>query len=62
MAICTLYDIPVEKATDIFYKSDTSVLIEEHIADLHCRSPKYLAQCVWDEYRSQIPYDLQLNL
>lgn len=53
MAICELYGITLEKATDIFYNSDTSVLIEEGIADLHCRSEKYLAQCVWDEYTEQ---------
>lgn len=50
LALCELYEITLEKATDIFYNSDTSILIEEGIADLHCRSPKYLAQCIWDEY------------
>lgn len=51
LAIRELYNVSLEKATDIFYQSDTSLLIEEGIADLHCRSPRYLAQCVWDEYR-----------
>ena len=50
LAICELYGVTPEKATDIFFNSDTSVLIEEGVADLHCRSEKYLAQCVWDEY------------
>lgn len=50
MAICELYDVSLEKATDIFYKSETSELIDDGVADLHCRSPRYLAQCVWDEY------------
>lgn len=50
MAICELYNLPIGQATDIFYKSETSSLIDEGVADLHCRSPKYLAQCVWDEY------------
>lgn len=50
LAISELYNISIERATDIFYQSDTSILIEEGIADLHCRSPRYLAQCVWDEY------------
>lgn len=49
-AISELYGVTLEKATDIYYQSDTSELIDEGIADLHCRSPRYLAQCVWDEY------------
>jgi len=51
MAIHELYNVSLEKATDIFYQSQTSELIEEGVADLHCRSSKYLAQCVWDEYQ-----------
>lgn len=50
-AISELYGVSFEKATDIYYQSDTSELIDEGVADLHCRSPKYLAQCVWDEYQ-----------
>lgn len=49
-SISELYGVSLEEATDLFYNSDTSVLIEEGVADLHCRSDKYLAQCVWDEY------------
>ena len=44
------YSLSLDKASDIYYNSDTSILIEEGVADLHCRSEKYLAQCVWDEY------------
>lgn len=50
LSLCELYDITMEKATDIFYKSETSKLIEDKVADLHCRSEKYLASLVWDEY------------
>lgn len=50
-ALHELYDISLEKAADIYYQSDTSELIDEGVADLHCRSPKYLAQCIWDEYK-----------
>lgn len=53
-AISDMYDISLEKATDIYYQSDTSELIDEGVADLYCRSPKYLAQCVWDEYKENI--------
>lgn len=51
IAICETYNVSLEEATAIFYKSETSALIDEGVADLHCRSPKYLAQCVWDEYQ-----------
>ena len=49
-ALCELYAIPVKDATDIYYSSDTSRLIEEGVAELHCRSEKYLATLVWEEY------------
>lgn len=48
--ISEIYGVSLEKATDIFYTSETSAMIEEGVADLHCRSDKYLAQCIWDEY------------
>ena len=49
-SICDLYGISHEQATDIYYKSDTSVLIEEGVSDLQCRSDKYLATLIWDEF------------
>ena len=49
-ALCQLYDISIKEATDIYYSSETSRLIEEGVAELHCRSEKYLASLVWDEY------------
>jgi len=45
-----LYDVSLEEATDIYYNSVTSQLIEEGVADLHCRSDKYLAALIQDEY------------
>lgn len=45
-----MYHIPLEKAMDMFYNSDTMQLMEEGIADLHCRSDKYLAEEVWREF------------
>lgn len=53
--ISVIYGVPLKKATDIFYNSETSELIEEGVADLHCRSDRYLAQCVWDEYNEFNP-------
>lgn len=48
--LCDLYGISIQAATDIYYQSDTSELIEEGISDLQCRSDKYLATLIWDEY------------
>lgn len=50
-SLCDLYGISLKEATDIYYQSDTSELIEEGIADLQCRSDKYLATIIWDEYK-----------
>ena len=48
-----LYGLDTETATDIFYRSDTSTLIEDKVADLHCRSVRYLATLVMDEYKEK---------
>lgn len=47
-----MYGVSLEEATDIFYNSETSNMIEDGVADLHCRSDKYLAEEVWDEYNA----------
>ena len=43
-------------AMDIFYNSPLLPLLEEGIADLHCRSDKYLAEEIWRE-REEIKND-----
>lgn len=48
--ISQMYGITLEKAIDIFYNSETFELIQEGVADLHCRSDKYLATEIWNEY------------
>ena len=48
-----MYHISLEEATDIYYNSETSTLIDEGVADLHCRSERYLASLVWDEYKEK---------
>lgn len=53
-SMCELYNIDKITATDIYYTSSTSTLIEDKIADLHCRSNKYLATLVMDEHRGNI--------
>lgn len=53
MALCELYGLSLQEATDVFYQSETAGLIEDGVADLQCRSDKYLASLVWEEYHGQ---------
>lgn len=50
-SISELYGVSLDDATDIYYNSETANLIEEGVADLHCRSDKYLAEEVWREHQ-----------
>lgn len=43
--------LPLDKATDIFYSSETASMIEDGIADSHCRSGRYLAGEITREYQ-----------
>lgn len=49
LSICELYHISLPEATDMFYSSSTATMIEDGIADLQCRSNKYLATLIWEE-------------
>ena len=40
-----------DEAADIFYTSTTGSMINEGVADLHCRSDKYLATLIWEEHQ-----------
>ena len=51
--ISEMFGVSLEEATDIYYSSETANMIEEGIADLHCRSDKYLAEEVWNEYQER---------
>ena len=44
------FDGDVEKAIDVFYNSQMLQLIQDNIADLHCRSDEYLADEIFYEY------------
>lgn len=50
--ISEMHNISVEEAMGIFYNSPMLPLLEEGIADLHCRSDKYLAEEIWSDYKS----------
>jgi len=52
-SISELFGVSLQEATDIYYESETSNLIEEGVADLHCRSNKYLAILVWEEHEGR---------
>lgn len=47
--ISAMHDIALEEAMDIFYNSPLLPLLEDGVADLHCRSDKYLAEEIWYE-------------
>ena len=53
LCISEMYNVSVPEATDIYYESETANLIEEGVADLHCRSEKYLATLVWEEHQEK---------
>lgn len=52
-SMCELYQLDPAIATDIYYTSETSSLIEDKVSDLHCRSDRYLATLVMDEYKEK---------
>lgn len=56
-AMCELSNLSINEATDVFYRSDTAGLIEEGVADLQCRSDKYLATVILEEYHEQMQQD-----
>ncbi|MDE6642474.1 MAG: DUF3791 domain-containing protein [Muribaculaceae bacterium] len=51
LSLSEMNNLSIQDATDIYYKSATSSLIEDGVADLQCRSDKYLASLVWDEFK-----------
>lgn len=50
MAICELYGVQIQDATDLFYRSKTADMIEQGVSDLQCRNDKYLATLIWEEH------------
>lgn len=47
--ISEMYSLSLEEAMNRFYSSRTLAFIREGVADLHCRSDKYLAEEVMME-------------
>ena len=44
------FDGSLDKAMDVFYNSATAQMIQDGVADLHCRSDRYLAEEIYREY------------
>lgn len=49
--VADMQNVDLETAMDEFYESKTFQLISEGVADLHCRSDKYLAEEIIREYQ-----------
>ena len=52
-AISELHNISLEEAMNIFYHSPLLPLLEDGVADLHCRSEHYLAEEIWREANNE---------
>ena len=57
--ISQMHSVSLEEAMDIFYTSPLLPLLEEGVADLHCRSDKYLAEEIWREREDAIGHQAQ---
>ena len=44
------FDGSLDKAMDVFYYSMTAQMVQDGVADLHCRSDRYLAEEIYREY------------
>ncbi len=51
LCISEMFGVTLNEATDIYYNSETANMMEEGVADLHCRSDKYLAEEIWNEHQ-----------
>ena len=52
-SLSQMHNISVAEAIELFYNSRLFTLIEDKVADLHCRSEKYLAEEIWREYHAE---------
>lgn len=49
-AMAEMHGLSFEESMDILYHSPLLPLIEDGVADLHCRSDRYLAEEIWLAY------------
>jgi hypothetical protein len=50
-AFATMGNIPLRDALDKFYKSQIYMEMRDGISDMHCRSDKYLAEELLQEFK-----------
>ena len=50
MILAKKFDGSIDKAMEVFYHSATAQMIQDGVADLHCRSDHYLAEEIYREY------------
>lgn len=48
--LSTKFGGSIDKAMDVFFNSVTAQMIQDGVADLHCRSDNYLAEEIYREY------------
>jgi len=53
LCISEMAGVSIQETADMFYESETANLIEDGVADLHCRSDKYLAILVIEEHQEK---------
>jgi len=51
-AFAEMVNIPLREALDKFYRSQIYVEMRDGISDMHCRSEKYLAEELMQEFGS----------
>ncbi len=52
-AMNELSNLSLKEATDVYYQTETAGMIEDGVADLQCRSNKYLALLILEEYQNK---------
>ncbi len=50
LSLCEMFGVTPEQGAEIYYESETASLIEDCVAELQCRSDKYLATLIWEEF------------
>ncbi|MDE6468471.1 MAG: DUF3791 domain-containing protein [Muribaculaceae bacterium] len=53
LSLCEMFGVSPEQGAEIYYESETASLIEDCVAELQCRSDKYLATLVWEEFNEK---------
>ena len=55
-AFSEMGNIPLRDALDAFYRSQIYIEMREGISDMHCRSEKYLAEDLMQEFKAGLTF------